>query len=153
MVDYSQSARDDSVPIIDTITFFGHPLIKAEHPTTIEITRESYLSERGDCIIGVRADKGLRDINLELKRLLRSGDVPVRLRLSVKDEVFVINAFGNSKLILDNPDEIVIRKSMYIDDRTIAIRADVSARDIPRSIVRRLRQREMKGELVIEVYG
>ena len=36
----------------------GHPLVLGTHPTTFEVTREDHLTENGNCIIGIAADKG-----------------------------------------------------------------------------------------------
>jgi hypothetical protein len=33
----------------------GHKKIRGTHRTTFEFTKEAHLTERGDCIIGVRA--------------------------------------------------------------------------------------------------
>ena len=35
---------------------WGHPNIKATHKTTLEFTKENYVSPEGDCIIGINAD-------------------------------------------------------------------------------------------------
>lgn len=40
----------------------GHPNIKATHRTTIEVTKDNYLTGRGDCILGIDADKSLKDM-------------------------------------------------------------------------------------------
>ena len=53
--------------IIDFVEFFGHPLIKATHETTFEITKEEKISLKGDCIIGVKANKSCKDLNDQLK--------------------------------------------------------------------------------------
>ena len=41
--------------IIEEIEFNGHPEVRGEHKTTMEITTEKHLTEKGDCIIGVNA--------------------------------------------------------------------------------------------------
>lgn len=59
--------------VIDRIRAWGgHVNVRARHRTTIEITRDDYLTPRGgDCIIGIKADKGLSGISPNLRRLLR----------------------------------------------------------------------------------
>ncbi|MGB9674949.1 MAG: DUF371 domain-containing protein, partial [Nanopusillaceae archaeon] len=33
----------------------GHKLVKATHKSTLEITKDNFLTERGDCIIGINS--------------------------------------------------------------------------------------------------
>ena len=49
------------------IEFFGHENIRSNHKKTIEITKESHLTTRGDCIIGVRANSSCADLPDALK--------------------------------------------------------------------------------------
>ncbi len=42
--------------LIYKFSCYGHPNIKATHVKTLEITKDDGLSERGDCIIGIKAD-------------------------------------------------------------------------------------------------
>jgi len=46
---------------------------------------------------------------------------------------------------------MVIRKSDFISDRTLAVRADAAARDLPRGMVRALKDPRTVGRLEIEV--
>ena len=54
--------------VLDIIYAYGHKNISCMHQTTIEITKVEALSERGDCILAVRASKGCFDLNHELKK-------------------------------------------------------------------------------------
>ena len=47
----------------DEILFYGHPNVRCLHQRTIEVTTDSHLTLRGDCIIGVRASKACKDLN------------------------------------------------------------------------------------------
>ena len=51
----------------DEIIFYGHPNVRCLHQRTIEVTTDSHLTLRGDCIIGVRASKACKDLNDLLK--------------------------------------------------------------------------------------
>ncbi|HIP75502.1 MAG TPA: DUF371 domain-containing protein, partial [Thermococcus paralvinellae] len=42
----------------EIIHCYGHENIKATHKSTLEITKEDFLTPRGDCIICIKADKG-----------------------------------------------------------------------------------------------
>ena len=56
------------------IEFSGHENIRSNHKKTIEITKESHLTLRGDCIVGVNAKSSCADIPEELKNKLRNPD-------------------------------------------------------------------------------
>jgi len=129
----------------------GHKNVRATHRSTLEFTREDYLTPRGDCIICVSADKALRDLSEEFREALRRG---AKLRIviragDVEDEVI---AYGSPELRLESPVSMVVRKSSYVDGRTLAIRANKSAKDIKRELVELLKSPETKVvvELIIE---
>jgi len=62
-----------------------------------------------------------------------------------------ITAYGDEKLRLISRNSMVIRKSTYIDDRTLAIRADKAAKDINREIVKKLRDPNKKITITLKV--
>lgn len=123
----------------DRIRAKGHPNVKASHRTTLEITRDNYLTPRGDCIIGINADKGLVDLNESVKALIRGGGY-VYLVLRVEDLVDIVTGRGSPGLELSDPNRLIVRKSEYISPSTLMIKSDKSARDINREIVRKLKE-------------
>ena len=120
------------------IEFSGHENIRANHKKTIEITKESHLTPRGDCIIGVNAKSGCADLPDKLKIKLKNPDSKVTLSIKVGDEYFVVEGKGHPELILSDSDDIVIRKSDFICPRTLAIKCDKASNSLPRSMVRQL---------------
>lgn len=135
----------------EEVRFFGHPLVSAEHATTIEVTTDERLTSRGDCIIGVRADKGLASLSEAVRRALRSDGSRVRVTIEVSGESFVVNASGDARLPLECTTEMVIRRSEFVCRRTLAVRADAASADIPRRMVEKLRSPTCRGVLRIEV--
>ena len=131
--------------------FRGHPLVRSFHPTTIEVTTEDYLTENGDCIIGVGASKGCAQLNARLKESIRGKGANMVIRIVVGTLSFEVKARGDPRLSLSHPHDIVIRKSDFVSDRTLAVRADVASRDIPREMVRLLKNPATVGRLEIEV--
>ncbi len=119
----------------EKITAEGHENIKATHRTTLEITRENYLTPRGTCIIAIKASKAARDLTPKTKQLLKLRRYRVYLVLCVRERIDIIEARTSPRLTLTSPSSIVIRKSDYIDSRTIAINANKAAKDIDREIV------------------
>jgi uncharacterized protein len=135
----------------EVVDFKGHPMVRSSHPTTIEITTEDYLTESGDCIIGVGAAKGCAGLSSAVKERLMVEGSRVTLTVAAGGQSFVIRARGDPRLTLTDPHEMVVRKSDYISGRTLAVRADASSRDLPREIVRLLKNPATTGTLEIEV--
>lgn len=131
--------------IQDEVTFYGHPNVQSLHGKTIEITKDDHLTLRGDCIIGVRASKACADLDANLKRRLRSNDSVVKIEIMVGDESFLINGKGDERFTLQNPQDIVIRKTNFVCPRTISVRCDRASSDVPREIVKLLQDKDTKG--------
>jgi hypothetical protein len=135
----------------ENIVAFGHENIQAVHPSTLMFTKEKHLSRTGDCIVVVAADKAVGDLNQEFKGKLKKPNANISIIIEAGGLTETINAFGSPKLILTNPTDMVIRKSGYICNRTLAIRADKSANDLPREVVEKLKdpQQEVKITLIV----
>ena len=137
--------------IQDEVTFYGHPNVRSLHSKTVEITRDRHLTLRGDCIIGVRASKACADLDQNLRRRLRSNDSVVRIEIMVGDESFLINGKGDERFTLQNPHDIVIRKTGFVCPRTMSVRCDRASSDVPRKMVRMLQDTEERGIFRITV--
>ena len=135
----------------DVVEFRGHRMVRSTHPTTIEVTTEEYLTEDGNCIIGVGASKGCAGLEAAVKEAIRSRGSRVRVRIVVGALSFEGRAFGDPRLSLSDPHELVVRRSDFVSDRTVATGADASSRDIPREMVLLLRDPGTKGRMEIEV--
>src|SRR4029077_18018100 len=100
------------------------------------ITTESHLTARGDCIVGVAAARGVAQLSASMKRALRSDDARVHFTLVAPGGEFSFLAWGDKDLSFESTTDVVIRMSEFVCGRTIAIRADSSAREIPRDLVK-----------------
>jgi len=130
--------------IREIIYAYGHPQIKAAHRTTFEVTKEDYVTERGDCIIGVKADKSVKDLSSEFKNALRDpfAVLVILLETSGKNREIVL-ATGAKNLSLTHPSSIVVRKSQHVDERTLAINSNKAAININRNMIKQLQKGEM----------
>lgn len=138
--------------MVESITFHGHPMIRSVHRNTVEVTVEEHLTENGDCIVGVGAERGCEGLSEVLKSALRSKLARVTVRISAGGESFEFSANGDEGLELSHPSEIVIRKSRFISGRTLAVGASAAAVDLPRSMVSKLKNPLTVGRLEIEVH-
>lgn len=102
----------------------------ATHKSTWELTTDSQLTTKGDCIIGVRADYSAASLPPWLKKHLQAGE-KINYTLSVNDQKVSGTAVGHPNLAFTNPSEMVIRISDYTCGRTLAINSTLAARDLP----------------------
>ena len=133
------------------IEFTGHENICSNHQRTLEITKESNLTPRGDCIIGVNAKSSCADLPEELKNKLKNPDSKVNFSIKVGDEEFVMEGKGHPDLILSHTEDIVIRKSDFICSRTLAIKCDNASDLLPRSMVKLLQDPKTIGTFTITI--
>ncbi len=116
----------------------GHSLVLGTHPTTFEVTRENHLTKKGNCIIGISADKGCDRLSAEFKQVLTHDDAVLITRLLCDGETAEIKSRGSSQFILDHPTDIVWRRSSFVCGRTIGIMSDHTAATLPGSLVANL---------------
>ncbi len=135
----------------ETFWAYGHANILATNRTTLEITKDPHLSKKGDCIIAISADKTLASLRSSLKDGLRKKNAKLTILVEIGEIAEVVNACGTPKLILTHPTDMVIRKSDYICNRTLAIKADKAAYDLPRMLVKELRNPEQKVKITLAV--
>ena len=133
-----------------SFTCNGHQNITSKHKTTLEFTKDKYLTLKGDCIVGIKADFSL----LQLKKFIKSLK-------NNKKIIIIIESMDNDKKIIEkinaeiNPDfnsekDIVIRKSDFIDNRTLAIKADKAAIDLNKELIKNIKNNKRKIKIMIE---
>ena len=142
----------DSVNVI--IVAHGHENIVATHKTTFEITKEATITKRGDCIITVEATIAAIDLPFEFKQAARRDGAHITIKIEAGNLKEVVQAKGSPKLTFTHPTDLVVRKSNYVCDRTLAIGADKAASDFSRKLVEKMRDpnQEMKVTLTLEDY-
>ncbi|MBC7131235.1 DUF371 domain-containing protein [Candidatus Bathyarchaeota archaeon] len=136
---------------VEVIQAYGHKNVQATHRSTFEITKETHLSKRGDCIIAVSADKGLGELNERFKTLMRREDAVLMILIEAGGLSDTVQAYGSPFLSFTHATDIVVRKSRYICGRTLAIRADKAACDLSRSLVEHLKIPGQKVKITLTV--
>jgi hypothetical protein len=130
---------------------YGHENIQATHRTTLEFTKDPHLTKKGDCIVTVAADKALADLSAEFRENLRKRHAKLSVLIEVDGVTEQVNAYGSPRLSLTHPIDMVIRKSDYACNRTLAIHADKAAQDLPREFVEKLKNPKQKVKITLEV--
>lgn len=133
----------------ETIKAWGHPNIRCSHRTTLMVTTDAVMSARGDCIVAVRADKSLRDLDPRLKKAMRNSKAGITLTIDAGDLSFEVSGRGDPRLTLSHPTDMVARKSGYICERTVMINADRASCDIPSSMIKTLQDANQTIEIGI----
>ena len=130
---------------------YGHENIQAKHKTTLEFTKDKHLSRKGDCIVTVAADKTLTGISAEFKENLRKPQAKLTIIIEASGIIEQVSADGSPQLILTHPTDMVIRKSDYVCNRTLAVRADKAAQDLSRKLVEKLKNPKQKVKITLSV--
>ena len=136
----------------ETIHAHGHKNVTSRNRMTLEITKETHLTVRGDCIIALAADKGARDLSPEFKKLAQNEKARIKITIEASGEIEVVNAHGHPQLSFTHPTDLVVRKSDYTCNRTLAVRADKAAIDLPETLVKKLQdpKQRVKATLTVE---
>mgnify|MGYP001048611717 CR=1 FL=1 len=137
----------------EVITAYGHSFIQATHETTFEITKDTCLMKKGNCIIAVKADKGLVDLSRNFKDAGKNANAKITMVIEAGNEKEIVTAYGKSGLSFSHPTDMVVRKSSYVCSRTLAVKADKAAIDLSRKLVEKLRNpcQQVKITLTVNV--
>lgn len=139
---------------VEHVVCRGHPLVLSTHPTTFEVTAEDHLTENGNCIVGIAADKGCAGLSPAFRALLARDDAILHTRLECNGAVTEIISRGSSKMTLDHPTDMVWRKSTFVCGRTIGILSDKVALTLPKDLIRNLAEgNEMRVTLTVRSPG
>ena len=124
--------------LVEELFAHGHQNVVGTHSMTFEITKDPNLTRRGNCVIAVNATKAPVDFSTEFKDLCRREETQITIMLEAAGVIDIIRGSGSSGLRLSDPNEMVGRKSSFVSDRTIMIRADKAAKDLKRSLINAL---------------
>ena len=120
---------------------YGHENLLATHNTTLEFTKDSYLTKNGDCIVGIRADFSYDEL-MKLK-----GQDTIKIIISIdeiKEEIISkVNKY------FDHKEEIVIRLSDFLSDRTLGIKANKAAINLSREMIEKLEDPNSRAQVEI----
>jgi hypothetical protein len=136
--------------LVERINARGHRNVLSRHRTTFEVTRDEHLTEQGDCIVAVGADKAMPELSADFKDALRKEGAVLKVTIRCGDAVEKATAYGHPHLILTHPTDLVVRKSDFICPRTLAVKADKAAVDFSRELIKNL-QLGLPAEVEFEV--
>ena len=111
----------------------GHENVTARHASTLELTRDDYLTPAGDCILGIKADRAPADFDPAFVEACRDSEATITLTLDAGDRTETVTGRGHPELECTNDRSLVCRTSDYVDDRTVMVGADKAAADLDRT--------------------
>ena len=138
--------------MIYKFTACGHPNILATHKTTLEFTKDNEMSLRGDCIVGVKADFDLKELENFMEKS-KNKKIAITIETLTQNKKYKTNQETIKAEInpcFDSYKEIVIRKTNFVSEKTFAMKADKVAFDLNRELIRFLQKRENKIMIVID---
>jgi len=86
-----------------------------------------------------------------MKKKLQDPKTSVKFSINVDNYRFQVRGSGHKDLILTHPDDIVLRKSIFVCPRTLAVKCDKASDSIPAEMIRLLQNPKTKGTLEIEL--
>jgi len=140
--------------ITEVVNARGHQNIQSTHKATFEITKETTLTKRGDCVIAVGAAKTAVDLNPRFIEVAKKENARITITIEVGEVKEVVKARGSPWLSFTHPTDLVVRKSGYVCNRTVAVKANKAASDLSRKLVEKMQNplQEVKITLTVENY-
>jgi len=138
---------------VETINAQGHQNVLGTHKTTFEVTRDRELSKRGNCVIGVNANKAPIDFGHEFREACRKEGSKITVRLQAEGLTETIRGRGSPSLSFTHSREMVGRKSLYASDRTIMVSSDKAAYDLDKQLIAVLKYSKTKlnVQIIVEI--
>ncbi|WP_342364425.1 DUF371 domain-containing protein [Pyrobaculum islandicum] len=104
----------------------------------MEFTKDPYVTKRGDCIVACCAEKAAGELKPEvLNALALDGVVVIMIEIGNTLDIVV----GETpRAIPTSLWRIVVRKSRYVDEATVAIAVNKAAADLNKTLVAMLKR-------------
>ncbi len=130
--------------MFEKIVGWGHQNITARNKSTFEITKESSLTKKGDCIIAVNASKGASELNLDFKQLAKQKDAKISVTIEVDGLIETAIGLGGPVLTFTHPSDLVARMSDFHCGRTFMIKSNKAAIDFSTEFITKIQSPNQK---------
>jgi len=135
--------------LLEKVYAFGHENIRCTHTTTIEITKDSFLTNKGTCILGIKSSKACFDLSPEIKEKIKKGK-RITILIKVGEYTDTFYGYGHKDLTLLSKKDMVFRKSEFICDRTVLIKCSKSSNDLNRKLIKNLNTPKKKISIIFK---
>jgi len=137
--------------VAETLEAYGHSNVRATHKTTFEFTKNPHLTLRGDCIIAIKASKGAVNLSSEFKELARKKDSKITVTILAGRVKETAVGYGDPKLLLIHPTDLVARKSDFVCGRTLMTHSNKAACDFSSKLIKALQNPNQKVKITLTV--
>ena len=110
----------------------GHANILGTHKNTFEFTKDSEVSNEGDCIIGVSCD-------FDGKELADFAKKRNQFTMHIECDGMAEKIKCKTNANFSSSDEIVIRLGDFVSERTLGLRSDKSAAMLDRTLIEKMK--------------
>lgn len=119
----------------DVFTARGHGNITASNTRTLEITKDPFVTRRGDCIVACCSEKAAGELDV-VEALAAVGTVVIVIDAGIAWDA-VVGLTPRRRPT--SRWRIVARRSFYVDDSTVAVGIDKAASGLDRALVAALK--------------
>ena len=126
---------------------YGHPNMLVTHKTTLEFTKDKELSLKGNCIVGVKSDFDLQKIKDFMKK---SKKKKIIMTIETADKKITEKTEAELNPNFNSDNEIVIRKTDFVSERTFAIRSNKAAFELKRDLIDYLKEKRNRISVIIK---
>lgn len=124
---------------------YGHENMRANHETTFEFSKDDFVTWRGNCIVGIKATFKKEDLQKVGEEVGPNGKLLIKI--SVGDLTEEIIAEYNE--FYDEDHEFVVRRSDFLDKRTLAVNTNKASIDFSDELRKKLKNPKTK--ILVEV--
>ena len=124
---------------------YGHENMRANHETTFEFTKDDFVTWRGNCIVGIKSTFKKKDLKEVGEKVGPNGKLLIKISVGkiIEEIIAEYNEF------YDEEHEFVVRKSDFLDNRTLAVNTDKASIDFSDDLRKKLKNPKTK--ILVEV--
>jgi len=135
-------------PIREEINAFTSEKFRLKDEKCIRVTKDEKID---DATLGIKADKGAKDLSTEFKNELKKGKM-VSVIIEVDGIKDTLLAFGSAELRLKDERSISIRSDDKVEDSTVAILSNKGVKDLKDELKKKLKEKERRVKIILEIY-
>jgi hypothetical protein len=99
------------------------------------VTSDDYLTQSGDCILGIEADRVPAEFDDSFVTACQQESSSIVVTLEAEGHTERVRGRGHPDLTFASERSLVCRTSEYVDDRTVAVGMDRAAGELDRDLV------------------
>jgi uncharacterized protein len=127
---------------------YGHREIRANHETTFEFTKDDFVTWKGNCICGIKSTFDKKELQKVGEKVGAEG----KLLIKITADGVVEEIIADYNEFYDDDHEFVVRKSDFLDNRTLAFNTNKASIDFSDEFREKAKDPKMKIEIEVVPY-